>query len=260
MKALRRPRAALAGLLLLAATAQAATVAHTVVERYQHCTQAFTEGLQLVGDELFESSGLYRESYVARTRLDCSVSGPRRALAPEVFAEGLTVLGDKAYLLSWQSGIGFVLDRDSFAIQRSFTYEGEGWGLTHDAHTLIMSDGTARLRFLDPQTLQTVRTLDVTENGKPLVNLNELEWIPAGELGPQPRLLANIWLLDQIAVIDPQTGVVTARIDLGRLNPRRRAGEDVLNGIAFDPRDNTLLVTGKRWRYLWRLRLNAPLP
>lgn len=238
---------------------------YEIVERYPHQTAAFTEGLEVVDGALYESSGLYRESFVTRWHLDGTAENEsktdvKRDIAPDYFAEGFTVFGDKAYLLTWQSGKGFVLDATSLHIERSFDYSGEGWGLTHDHKSLIMSDGTARLRFLDPQTLREEKTLDVTEHGKPLTYLNELEWIDAGVLAPQPRLLANIWQTDQIAVIDPQTGVVTARLDLGKLYTRRSRGEDVMNGIALDPADNTLLITGKRWRYLWRLRLTAPLP
>lgn len=243
----------------------APNIGYQIVERYPHHTAAFTEGLEVVDGALYESSGLYRESFVARWHLDGSPGNEsqapfKRDIAAEYFAEGITVFGDKAYLLTWQSGKGFVLNAESLHIERSFEYSGEGWGLTHDHESLIMSDGTARLRFLNPKTLREEKSLDVTENGKPLTYLNELEWIDAGVLSPQPRLLANIWQTDQVAVIDPQTGVVTARLDLSKLYPSRRRGEDVMNGIAFDPADNTLLVTGKRWRYLWRLRTTTPLP
>ncbi|MET0379493.1 MAG: glutaminyl-peptide cyclotransferase [Spongiibacteraceae bacterium] len=253
-----------------------ALISYEILARYPHRTGAFTQGLEVVDDALYESSGLYRASFVTRWYLDqtcdpapdtASASTAchhktelRRHIAPEYFAEGFTVFGDKAFLLTWRSNKGFVLDANTLAIERSFEYPGEGWGLTHDRESLIMSDGSARLRFLDPTTLRQQKTLDVTEHGKPLVYLNELEWIDAGVLAPQPRLLANIWQTDEIAVIDPQTGVVTARLDLRKLYPRRRSGEDVMNGIAFDPADNTLLITGKRWRYLWRIKLQSPLP
>lgn len=245
------------------ADTRTALVPFEIVQRYAHRTGAFTQGLEIARGQLYESSGLYNQSFVTRWQLDGPTDTDRRQeIASEYFAEGFTVLGDKGYLLTWQSGKGFVLNAQTLQIERSFDYAGEGWGLTNDGRALIMSDGTARLRFLDPETLREQKTLDVTENGRPLADINELEWIDAGPLAPQPRLLANIWRTDQIAVIDPQNGHVTARIDLRPLYPynKRRSGEDVLNGVAVDPADHTLLVTGKRWRYLWRIRLNAPLP
>lgn len=235
---------------------------YRVIERHAHQGAAFTQGLELVDGLLYESSGLYQKSYISRWRLDQTEGATHTDIASNLFAEGLTVFGDKLYLLTWQSGVGLIFDRATLQATGSFTYSGEGWGLTHDNQHLIMSDGTSQLRFLNPQMLRTQATLDVTENGRPLIYLNELEWINTGPLTAQPRLLANIWQTDSIAVIDPQSGKVTARIDLDNLFPQRqrRRDEDVLNGIAYDARDNTLLITGKRWRYLWRIRLLDTLP
>jgi glutaminyl-peptide cyclotransferase len=236
------------------------TLPFDVVERYPHRSGAFTQGLDLVDDTLYESSGLYGKSWVARWRLDSDEPIDKHAIERRFFAEGLTVLGDRLYLLTWQSGIGLVLDARTLQREGSFRYRGEGWGLTHDGRRLILSDGTDRLRFFDPQSRQETGALDVTEAGRPLRQLNELEWIDADATHTAPRILANVWQTDRIVVIDPDNGFVTAQIDLSRLHPRRSPGEDVLNGIAWDARDGTLLVTGKRWRYLWRLRLREPLP
>ncbi len=137
-----------------------------------------------------------------------------------------------------------------------FHYDGEGWGLTNDGERLIMSDGSAQLRFIDPATLQETHRLTVRDGGRPLRWLNELEWLPAGSLDAEPRLLANVWQRDRIVVIDPASGEVTAELDLAELYPQRAPGADVLNGIAWDARDGTLLVTGKRWPRLYRLRLS----
>lgn len=247
---------------LSASAAEVPQLHYRIVERYDHSGLAFTQGLELADGQLYESSGLYKKSYIARWRLDQTAAISRVHTAPNLFAEGLTVFGDNVYLLTWQTGIGLIFDRTTLRPKGRFSYSGEGWGLTHDTRQLILSDGTNQLRFLDPKSLRTQATLNVTENGQPLINLNELEWIASGALTAQPRLLANIWQTDSIAVIDPQSGKVTARIDLSKLLPQRqrREEEDVLNGIAYDASDNTLLVTGKRWRYLWRIRLLGVLP
>lgn len=247
----------------LAAPLQAApALTYEVIARYPHRTHAFTQGLELAGDTLYESSGLYEKSYVARWQPENDSAITRVDIPARYFAEGLTRFGDKLYLLTWQSGVGLVLNAHTLQREGTFRYSGEGWGLTHNQRALIMSDGSARLRFLDPVTLRQTSTLDVILNGAALQQLNELEWIDAGALAPQPRLLANIWQTDHIVVIDPASGRVTATLDLTALNPRaqRTTDEDVLNGIAYDRRDQTLLVTGKRWRYLWRIRLHSALP
>lgn len=247
----------------LAAPLQAApALTYEVIARYPHRTGAFTQGLELAGAALYESSGLYGQSYVARWQPENDSAIARTEIPARYFAEGLTRFGDRLYVLTWQSGTGLVLNANTLQRETTFRYSGEGWGLTHNHRELIMSDGSARLRFLDPVTLRQTSTLAVTLNGAPLQQLNELEWIDAGALAPQPRLLANIWQTDSIVVIDPASGRVTAKLDLTALNPpeQRTAAEDVLNGIAYDRRDQTLLVTGKRWRYLWRIRLHSALP
>jgi glutamine cyclotransferase len=231
-----------------------------IVERYPHRSEAFTQGLDLVGDTLYESSGLYGKSWVARWRPDNDDAIEKHAIRRRFFAEGLTVLGDRLYLLTWQSGTGLVLNAHTLQREGSFRYRGEGWGLTHNGRQLILSDGTDRLRWFDVQSLRETGALAVTEARKPLHMLNELEWIDADPTNPAPRILANVWQTDRLVVIDPDSGRVTAQINLSQLHPRRSQGEDVLNGIAWDARDRTLLVTGKRWPWLWRLRLREPLP
>ncbi len=136
-----------------------------------------------------------------------------------------------------------------------FAYRGEGWGLTHDSRALIMSDGSDTLRWLDPSDFHSLKNLPVNDDGQPVERLNELEWIPPAQSQPA-RILANIWQTNSIVAIDPDSGNVTARIDLSQLYPsgQRSAHADVLNGIAFDPRDNTLLITGKFWPSVFRLR------
>jgi glutaminyl-peptide cyclotransferase len=226
------------------------------VADYPHRSLAFTQGLELYGDALLESSGRYGHSFLARWQLD-SEEVERSRLPRRYFAEGLTRIGQRLFLLTWQHERGFVLNADTFKPLGSFRYQGEGWGLTNDGARLIMSDGSDTLRFLDPDDFSVLRRLPVHDNEIPVEQLNELEWIPAGVLAPQPRLLANIWRSDRIVVIDPVSGALTGELDLTELYPERPAGVDVLNGIAYDPGDATLLVTGKWWPRIYRLRVAA---
>lgn len=250
-----RHAAALLGLLLALPAAAVPAVPFEVTARYDHRTAAFTEGLEVVDGAIYESSGLNRQSYFARWTLDGKEPIRKQALPDEIFGEGLTVLGERIYVLSWQNRRALIFDRKTWKQIGEFAYTGEGWGLTNDGRQLIMSDGTANLRFLDPKDGRVVRTVAVQVNGKPLVRLNELERVGN-------RILANIWQTDTVAVIDPESGAVTARIDLANLYPKglRKPGTDVLNGIALDPADKTLLVTGKFWPTVYRLRLLQPLP
>lgn len=242
----------------------APTLSYTVVARYAHPDTPYTQGLELDGDTVYESSGLYRQSFISRWQIGDQINGKsalgKRAIAPELFAEGLTLFGNRLYLLSWKEQRVTVFDKASLNKIGEFAYRGEGWGLTHDAHALIMSDGSATLRWLDPTDFRSLKTLAVSEDGQPVERLNELEWIPARATQPA-RILANIWQSNSIVAIDPDTGNVTARLDLSKLYPsgQRSARADVLNGIAFDPRDNTLLITGKFWPSVFRLRLDEPI-
>lgn len=234
---------------------------YEVTARYEHPEAAFTQGLSVEGDTVFEVSGLYDRSYIATWRLQDSKYIAKQALPHTTFGEGLTLWRERIYILTWREQRGFILDKNTLKKIGEFSYRGEGWGLAHDAHALIMSDGTAKLRFIDPQTLRVQRTLEINEDATPIDKLNELEWIPAR--GAQPaRLLANIWQSDEIAVIDTERGRITARIDLSRLYPKtmRPARADVLNGIALDTRDQTLLITGKFWPYIYRIRVLDALP
>ncbi len=237
------------------------TLHYEVVARYTHPNAAFTQGLELSGDTIYESSGLYWHSYIAAWPLQTQKILQKRALSYSVFGEGLTLWGERIYVLTWREQRGFIFDKNTLKKIGEFSYSGEGWGLTHTERALIMSDGTETLRFIDPHTLHTEKTIDVRENGVPIDKLNELEWIPARAAQPA-RLLANIWQSDEIAVIDTGSGHVTARIDLSALYPQATRSEhaDVLNGIALDGRDQTLLITGKFWPYVYRIRVLDALP
>jgi glutamine cyclotransferase len=234
---------------------------YEVVARYPHAGPAFTQGLELSGDTIYESSGLYGYSYIATRSPQTPADEQQQSLPYSVFGEGLTLWNDRVYMLTWRERRGFIFDKKTLKKLGEFSYDGEGWGLAHTSDALIMSDGTPTLRFLNPRSLRVEKTIDVSEGEMPVDNLNELEWIPTH--GAQPaRLLANIWQSDDIAVIDTENGHITARIGLSNLYPKttRSAKADVLNGIAFDARDRTLLVTGKFWPFIYRIRLLDALP
>ena len=224
---------------------------YQVVHAYPHDPGAFTEGLFYRGGFLYESTGLNGQSSVRKVELESGKMLQGSELPQEVFGEGIADWGDKIVGLTWQSHVGFVLEIDTLKFVRQFSYPGEGWGLTHDEHQLIMSDGTPELRFLDPTTLRETHRVRVTDAGKPLERINELEWIDG-------EVWANVWQTDRIARIDPKSGRVTAWVDLAGLLPvkdRLSSNPDVLNGIAWDAAGKRLFVTGKFWPHLFELRL-----
>jgi len=188
---------------------------------------------------------------VRKVRLETGEVVQRTELPPQLFGEGISDWGDRIIGLTWQTQVGFVLDMKTFEVQRQFSYPGEGWGLTHDEHELVMSDGTPALRFLDPKTLRETRRVRVTAAGEPVQQVNELEWV-------EGEVYANIWQSDRIARIDPKTGQVVGWIDLSGLlsvKDRLSGNPDVLNGIAYDPAGKRLFVTGKLWPRLFEIRL-----
>jgi glutamine cyclotransferase len=264
---LRRALAVVAGLvgsLVLATTAVHAQLApptpvvelhYEVVARYPHDPLAFTQGLLFRDGVLYESTGLHGRSSVRKVELATGTVLQQHDVGAVHFAEGLTDWNDRLVQLTWQSGVGFVYALDSFEPLRQFEYRGEGWGLARDDGHLIMSDGSAQLRFLDPETFAETRRLDVTYEGQPLRGLNELEMV-------EDRLYANVWPGDWIVIIDPGTGAVTGRVNLAGLLPadERARGVDVLNGIAWDAAGKRLFVTGKLWPSLFEIRLKPAPP
>jgi glutaminyl-peptide cyclotransferase len=227
-----------------------AILAYEVVGSHPHDRGAFTQGLLYRNGFLYESTGLNGRSSLRKVVLETGEVVQRENVATEFFAEGLTDWKDTLIQLTWQSRRGFIYDLKTFRQTGSFEYPGEGWGLTQDGHRLILSDGSATLRFLDPQTHAQTGALEVTYQGKPLGNLNELEFV-------RGRILANVWQSNSIVVIDPASGRVTAQIDLaGLLAAEDRAGGvDVLNGIAYDAAKDRLFITGKLWPKLFEIRL-----
>lgn len=224
---------------------------YTIVKTIPHDTQAFTQGLAFYNGELFESTGQYGSSSLRKLDRSTGKVLQRLNLDAAYFAEGMVAVNGKIYQLTWQSGTGFIYDAKTFRQLRTFSYFGEGWGITYDGEQMIMSDGTSNLRFLDADSLLIRKMLPVTSNGTPLKNLNELEYVNG-------EIWANVWQTDSIARIHPQTGKVTGWIDLAGLQtPAERANADVLNGIAFDKERDVLLVTGKNWAKMYELRVRG---
>ena len=221
---------------------------YRVVNVYPHDAQAFTQGLLYRDGFLFESVGLNGRSALRKVELESGEVIQQYTLDSKYFAEGLTDWGGRLVQLTWRSKLGFFYDPTSFEIQGTFHYTGEGWGLTHDRSQLILSDGSATLRFLDPETLRVTRHVTVRDRGFPLQNLNELEFV-------RGEVYANVWQTDRIARIAPRSGRVTGWIDLGGLMPQMNQRDSVLNGIAYYATHNRLFVTGKFWPRLFEIEL-----
>lgn len=230
---------------------------YRVVNVFPHDPTAFTQGLVYRDGIFYEGTGLRGQSTLRQVDPATGQVLQGIRLPDQYFGEGIAILGDRLYQLTWQEKTGFVYDKDSFELLGTWTYAGEGWGLTTDGQRLIMSDGTHELRFLDPETLQELGRIGVVDaGGQPLARLNELEWV-GGEVW------ANVWQTDQIARIDPTTGRLLGWIDLAGLLPEEdRAAQhvDVLNGIAYDPATGRLFVTGKWWPKLFEIELVGVQP
>ncbi len=238
----------------LVATVRAETV--EIVGSYAHDPAAFTQGLIFENGVMFESTGLYGQSTVRRVALSSGQVEQMAALPEGLFGEGLTLWRDKLVQLTWRSGIGIAYDVDTFRPVHSFRYPGEGWGLTHDGHQLIMSDGTAQLRFLDPETYQEKRRVEVVDGAQPIDNLNELEFV-------SNQVWANIWQQDRIARISPVDGRVLGWLDFSSLAAEVRAqapSAGVLNGIAFDAESGRTFITGKNWPRIYEISVPSLTP
>lgn len=255
-----RATAILIGLTMLACAP--ATVAqrkpapvqsYKVIARFPHDTSSFTQGLVFADGELYESTGLEGESTLRRVEIATGKTLQRIDVPSQYFAEGLALVGDELLQLTWQTKVGFVYDRKTFTQKRTFSYQTEGWGIAYDGTSqLVMSDGSDTLTFLDPKTLAAIRTLRVQDAGTAIKNLNELEWI-------EGEIWANVWLTDRIARISPNTGEVSAWIDLSSLWPvtqRPRPSDQVLNGIAYDTATRRIYITGKKWPRLYQITVS----
>lgn len=235
---------------------------YEVVRSYPHDSAAFTQGLAIEGDTLYESTGNYGLSSLRRVALRTGDVERIRRLSSTIFGEGLALFDDKIIQLTWKSGVGFIYDRDSFELLRSVAYPGEGWGITYDGTRFIMSNGSSILYFRDKVTFEETGRVVVQDEVGPVPNLNELEYVNG-------EVYANIWQEDRIARIDPGSGRVNGWIDLeglldsdggngleGQDGQTVRTGTvDVLNGIAYDAKGDRLFVTGKWWPRLFEIRL-----
>ncbi|MGO3655039.1 MAG: glutaminyl-peptide cyclotransferase [Sphingobacterium sp.] len=224
-----------------------------VINTFDHDPKAFTQGLYYEDGELFESTGREGESTVRRVELETGKVLQKVDMAANEFGEGMTVVGDEAYVLTWQNNKGHVYDKNSFKLLRSFDYQNSklGWGLTYDGDRFIKSDGTAILYFLDAENLKETGSVHVFDENGPVENLNELEFIDG-------KVYANLYYgdRDEVVIIDPQTGVVEGKINFVGLYDGKRASFDTeMNGIAYKPETETLLVTGKLWTKLYEVRL-----
>lgn len=223
---------------------------YEVVHAWPHDRGAFTQGLLYHEGVLYESTGLNGASSLRKVELKTGKVLQEVSVSPQYFAEGLALLNGKLFQLTWQNHECFVYDLATLGETKEFSYPGEGWGLTSDGQSLIMSDGTPQIRFIDPVTFEVKRTINVATGNRPDTELNELEYIKG-------EIFANVWRSNQILRIDPATGQVRGIIDLtGLLPPEDHdIATDVLNGIAYDARGGRLFVTGKRWPKLFEIRI-----
>ncbi|MFC2951187.1 glutaminyl-peptide cyclotransferase [Marinicaulis aureus] len=240
--------------LIGAASAQAPEpilYGYRILETYPHARDAFTQGLFFHDGALYESTGQYGQSSLRQVDLTSGDVMRRTDLPQSFFGEGATLADGDIFMLSWREGSAFRFDAEDFALKNSYSYKGEGWGLTYDGESLVMSDGTPQLRFIDPANFAEQRRVEVTLRGKPLKQLNELEWIDGA-------VYANVWKTNALVRIDPETGVVTSIVDLRGLLEAEDIvpGEtDVLNGVAHAGEDGVLYVTGKYWPKLFKIEL-----
>lgn len=223
---------------------------YEVVNSYPHDADAFTQGLVFHEGSLYESTGLNGKSSIRQVDLQTGQVIRKLDVPSQYFAEGLAIMDGRAYQLTWLSQFGYIYNLSSFEVLKTFNYPGEGWGLTHDGHSLIMSDGTNRLRFLHPESFELQRVISVYDGSAPVNYLNELEYIDG-------EIYANVWQSNRIVIIEPGGGGITGWIDLrGLLKAEDHSGPvDVLNGIAHDADQKRLFVTGKLWPKLYEIRL-----
>ena len=221
---------------------------YDLVRTYPHDSEAFTQGLVYRDGFLYESTGMNGRSSLRRVALETGRVMQRLSLDRRYFAEGLASWGPHLVQLTWDTGVGFVYDRASFKLLKTFTYGGEGWGLADDGKQLVLSDGSPTLKFLDPTTFTVTRRVTVRDGVSPVDELNELEVI--GGL-----VYANVWLTERIAIISPDDGKVVAWLDMSKLTPKVTSPDAVLNGIAYDAAGERLFVTGKLWPQLFEIKV-----
>jgi len=223
---------------------------YEIVHIYPHDPSAFTQGLVFTGGKLYEGTGQEGRSSLRELELQSGNIVKKVELPEPYFGEGIALLNNKIYQLTWQHQVGFIYNADTFEQVGKFNYSGEGWGLTTDGHSLILSDGSNRIRFIDPDSFRVTKTIAVVDGNLPVNELNELEYVNG-------EIYANIWHDNRIVTIDPQTGRITGWIDLTGLLPPGDVHDEeaVLNGIAYDQASGRLFVTGKLWPRLFEIKL-----
>lgn len=226
------------------------TYTYRVIESYPHSTDSYTQGLLFADGVMWEGTGEYGHSRLQRIDLETGRTDVVATLPRSEFGEGIALLDGKIYQLTWENNKAYVYDAATGRQLRTFAYAGEGWGLTTDGERLYMSDGSEYLRILDPETFRVQRSVPVTFRGTPVQLLNELEWIDG-------KIWANVYVTDQIVIIDPASGIVEGVIDLRGLLPDEEIAPDtdVLNGIAYDAASERIFVTGKRWSKLFEIEI-----
>jgi glutamine cyclotransferase len=222
--------------------------AYDIVGITPHDPNAFLQGLVWYDGGFYEGTGLEGRSTLRRVEYPSGKVMKSISLAPDLFGEGVALVGDQLMQLTWTSKRGFVYDRESFRLLREFTYNTEGWGLTYDGTNLILSDGSSMLTFIDPQTFKPIRKLPVIMNGHPVDQLNELEYI-------EGEIWSNVWQTNYILRIDPATGKVNSYFDMKGLLQNPTGHEDVLNGIAYDPQTKRIFVSGKLWPSIYEIKV-----
>ncbi len=229
--------------------------AYEIVESYPHNIENFTQGFEFSDNQLYESTGQYGQSRIAKVDFKTGKTQSEIGLDATHFGEGITILGDTIYQLTWTTKKCFLYDKNTLQIlPKDFTYQGEGWGICNDGTSLITSDGSERLCFRDPATFRIIKTIEVYTDEQPVIRLNELEYMNG-------LILANVWMTNNIVVIEPETGRVLAVIDGGNLVTlgRGKTGE-VLNGIAYNKEEGMLYVTGKNWEKTFKIKLSTNTP
>ncbi len=226
-------------------------LSYQVVSVRHHEADAYTQGLQLSEKRLFESTGQYGESTLRELEASTGKIIRKRAMAKNVFGEGLAIIGQEMWVLTWKENTAYVYELDTFKPIRNHQYEGEGWGLTTDGKQLIMSNGSSELKFINRENFSVTKTLEVKDGKQPVEKLNELEWIDG-------QIFANIYLTDKIARISPEDGQVTGWLDLSGLRRQLTSPHkaEVLNGIAYDQSSGNLLVTGKYWPQMFEIKVD----
>ena len=232
---------------------------YEIVKTYPHDPKAFTQGLVYRDGFLYESTGEYEESTLRKVNLETGKIVQQYKVPDDYFAEGIAIIGDKIYQLSWRERTAWVYNLADFKLLRELRYSGEGWGLTYDGTNLFLSDGTHVIRVLNPETFEVVRTIAVNdETGRPLMKLNELEFIK-GEIWANRWHSEEIGKPNHIAKIDPASGELKGWVDLSNISPEDQRGNDkdenTLNGIAYDEAGDRIFVTGKNWKNLYEIRV-----